>query len=82
MNFSSLDFGPALMRRTSSGGMLPFMSPNPTLSKPFWSYFAIADERSAMMSTWIFFSTGFGDPHQLSTGTKSSDCLGVRALIL
>src|SRR2546423_7811310 len=66
----------------SSGGMAAFISPNPTSSKPPCSYLATAEVKSAMMSTLIVFTTGLGDPHQPSTALNSSDCFGVRALIL
>src|SRR6202171_5572348 len=33
-------------------------------------------------SRWTFVTVGFGEPHQLSTAAKSTDCFGTRAVIL
>src|SRR5437879_11928301 len=35
-----------------------------------------------MTSMWIFCRVGFGEPHQLETAAKSTDCLGTRLVIL
>src|SRR5215831_10108988 len=34
------------------------------------------------MSTWTLVRVGFGEPHQLLTAAKSTDCLGTYAVIL
>src|SRR5450759_4377468 len=33
-------------------------------------------------SRWTLVSVGFGEPHQLGTAAKSTDCFGTRAVIL
>src|ERR1700680_398824 len=33
-------------------------------------------------SRWTLVRVGFGEPHQLGTAAKSTDCLGTRAVIL
>src|SRR5258706_2292673 len=46
------------------------------------SYLVSWADWSAMISMWIFLSAPVEPPHQLATGSKSIDCLGVRAVIL
>src|SRR6266850_3105867 len=65
---------------TSSGVRFSFIKPM-RLKFPD-SYLVIDVFWSAMTSMWTFLRAPVDPPYQLATGSKSSDCFGVRAVIL
>src|SRR5450759_444570 len=72
--------GSLLYRIRSSGVGPPLLGPS-MLKLPD-SYLVSCAFWSAMTSMWTLVSAPVEPPHQFGTGAKSSDCLGVRAVIL